>query len=260
MAHLRCDFFSEVLGMGTSMTVLLPEAARRQVGMTSVAPDGPPPVLYLLHGLSDDCTAWTRRTSIERYAADRGLAVVMPQVERSFYLDARHGHRYGTFVAEELPRVVEHLVRVSARPEDTFVAGLSMGGYGALRWALSRPDRFAAAASLSGALDLATMQEQDARAPLYEHVFGTQPMRGTRDDLFTLVADTGAQAPPLYVACGEEDSLLRSNEAFVDRATAAGAEVRYDVGPGGHDWTYWDTAIQDVLAWLPIRTDEGTRT
>src|SRR4051794_35556440 len=98
MALIRCDFFSEVLGLGTSMTVLLPQATTGQIGLTGTAPAGAPPVLYLLHGLSDDATTWVRRTSIERYVADLGLAVVMPQVGRSFYVDERHGNRFGTFL------------------------------------------------------------------------------------------------------------------------------------------------------------------
>jgi S-formylglutathione hydrolase FrmB len=96
-------------------------------------------VLYLLHGLSDDDTAWLRRTSIERYVSELGLAVVMPQVHRSFYSDELHGLRYWTFLSDELPQLVDSFFHVSTRREDTFVAGLSMGGYGALKWALRQP-------------------------------------------------------------------------------------------------------------------------
>ena len=103
MALLRVDFSSEVLALGTSMTVLLPERASTQIGLTGHDCDAPPPVLYLLHGLTDDNTAWTRYTSIERYAAARGLAVVMPQVHRSFYADETYGSRFFSFLSEELP-------------------------------------------------------------------------------------------------------------------------------------------------------------
>ena len=117
---------------------------------TGGASDGPPPLLYLLHGLSDDHTAWHRYTAIGRYAETAGLAVVMPAVHRSFYANEAHGHRYWDFVSEELPAVVHEFLRVTDRPEETFVAGLSMGGYGALKLALTHPERYAAAASLSG--------------------------------------------------------------------------------------------------------------
>lgn len=131
MAHLRCEFFSESMGLSTSMTVILPQQTTGQIGMTGQVGDDPPPVLYLLHGLSDDDTIWLRRTSIERYVADRGLAVVMPAVHRSFYTDEVYGGKFWTFVSEELPALVSEFFRVSDRREDTFVAGLSMGGYGA---------------------------------------------------------------------------------------------------------------------------------
>src|SRR5215217_7204213 len=125
MAHLRCDFFSEALSLSTSMTVLLPQRTTTQIGMEGHASDAPPPVLYLLHGLSDDDTIWLRRTSIERYAAPLGLAVVMPQVRRSFYTDQAYGGNYWTFLSEELPAVARSFFHLSDRREDTFVAGLS---------------------------------------------------------------------------------------------------------------------------------------
>src|SRR5204863_4457229 len=100
MALLRCDFFSEALSLSTSMTVILPQPTTGQIGMVGSGGDEPPPVLYLLHGLSDDDTIWLRRTSIERYVAPLGLAVVMPQVHRSFYTDEAYGGRYWTFVSE----------------------------------------------------------------------------------------------------------------------------------------------------------------
>ena len=109
MALIRCDFFSDALGVGTSMTVLLPQPTTSQIGVDGGGSDGPPDVLYLLHGLSDDATAWSRYTSIERYAEAAGLAVVMPQVQRSFYCDQAHGARYWTFLTEELPDVVHTL-------------------------------------------------------------------------------------------------------------------------------------------------------
>src|ERR1700754_3041380 len=100
MALLRCDFFSDVLGVSTSMTVILPQQTTTQIGRTGQATSGAFRTLYLLHGLSDDDTIWLRRTSIERYVADLGLAVVMPQVHRSFYTDEAYGRPYWTFLSE----------------------------------------------------------------------------------------------------------------------------------------------------------------
>ena len=253
MAHLRCDFFSEVLGLSTSMTVVLPQQTTAQIGMAGTArPDGHP-LLYLLHGLSDDDTTWLRRTSVERYVAPLGLAVVMPQVHRSFYSDEVHGSRYWTFLSEELPEVVHSFFRLSTHRADTFVAGLSMGGYGAMKWALRQPERFAAAASLSGSLDIADRQRWRDKPEVMRRIFGDAEVAGTDADLLALLdrADP-AVLPELYVCCGTNDRLIDSNRQFVDRATAAGIDVRSDFDEGDHSWTYWDARIRDVLAWLPI--------
>jgi putative tributyrin esterase len=259
MAHLRCDFFSEALSLSTSMTVLLPQRTTTQIGMDGHSPAGPPPVLYLLHGLSDDDTTWLRRTSIERYAATLGLAVVMPQVHRSFYTDQVYGGRYWTFLSEELPDLVGSLFRVSDRREDTFVAGLSMGGYGALKWALRQPERFAAAASLSGAVDVAGLRTGRVRPEdrrMFERIFGDGDPAGTPDDLTWLLGQADVtRLPPVHLSCGTEDVLIEANIAFRDALSSAGACVTADFGPGQHDWAYWDERIQEVLAWLPIGND-----
>ncbi|MEH0983040.1 alpha/beta hydrolase [Micromonospora sp. CPCC 205556] len=256
MALVRCDFFSEALGLNTSMTVLLPQRAPSQIGLAGGAGDGAPPVLYLLHGLTDDETIWLRRTAIERYVAPLGLAVVMPRAERSFYADEAHGNRYWTFLSAELPQLCHSFFRLSARREDTFVAGLSMGGYGAVKWALREPGRFAAAASLSGALDVAHRRDHPTSPvdpTVWHTVWGDRPAADTDDDTVALVGRAGPDAPALYVACGTEDFLYDDNQRFVDAARGRGVPVTVDFSPGAHDWAYWDAKIQDVLAWLPLR-------
>ena len=251
MALVTCDFFSESLMVGTSITVVLPQETEEQIGLIDEVREGPPPVLYLLHGLSDDHTAWLRYTSIERYAVAHGLAVVMPAAGRSFYADEAHGHSYWTYISEELPRVVGQFFRVSQEPADTFVAGLSMGGYGALKLALTHPDRYAAAACLSGVLDLVAFSKRPDRDEVMGRVFDHKVRPG--DDLFALLA-AAKEIPPLHISCGTEDWLLASCQRFAEAATAAGFEVATDFRPGEHAWSLWDAVIQDVLDWLPIRT------
>src|SRR4051812_23107710 len=251
MALIRCDFFSDALEVGTTMTVVLPQPAEGQIGVEASGAADAPPVLYLLHGLSDDGSAWLRYSSVERYATARGLAVVMPAVGRSFYADEAHGHPYWTYLTEELPRTVARFFNVSGRREDTFVAGLSMGGYGALKWALRQPERFAAAASLSGALDLSVLEEDEARQPLLRQVFDGHV--GPDDDLFALLAAVDVPTlPALYVGCGTEDHLLAGNQRFLAALEAAGVPAQVDLRPGEHEWSLWDTVIQDVIDWLPV--------
>jgi putative tributyrin esterase len=256
MALLRCDFFSDALSLSTSMTVILPQQTTTQIGMTGELPEGPPPVLYLLHGLSDDDTTWLRRTSVERYIAPLGLAVVMPQVHRSFYTDEAYGGRYWTFLSAELPALVQTFFRVSDRREDTFVAGLSMGGYGAFKLALRQPERFAAAACLSGAVHLSGLRSGRSRPEdprMFDRVFGTQPIDGGENDLFWLLDQADpAELPTLFLSCGTEDPLYADNAAFGDACDRAGVPVTTSFGPGAHDWDFWDARIQDVLAWLPL--------
>lgn len=259
MAHLRCDFYSDALGLSTSMTVILPQQTRTQIGMAGRAGSQPPPVLYLLHGLSDDDTTWLRRTSVERYVAPLGLAVIMPQVHRSFYNDQAYGGAYWTFLSEELPGLVDEFFRVSDRREDTFVAGLSMGGYGAMRWALNHPDRFAAAATFSGAVNITGMRTSRVRQDdprLYERIFGQDPVPDSAD-LFKLIKHVDHdRCPALYVGCGTEDGLVEDNRAFVSLIEDAGLDVRTSFVPGEHEWGLWDTEIQRLLDWLPIRNDQ----
>jgi putative tributyrin esterase len=251
MALLTCDFFSDALELGTSMTVVLPQPTEAQVGIQATADTGSrPPVLYLLHGLSDDHSAWLRNTSVERYAAAAGLAVVMPAVARSFYADERHGLRYWTFLSEELPEIVHRFFQVSRRREDSFVAGLSMGGYGALKLALTHPDRFAAAASLSGAVDVRGLSRLPERGPLFERVFGGIP--GPEADLFALLRGVpAAELPALFVACGAEDQLYPANLAFTAAAEDAGASLTTWFGHGEHEWGLWDRLLAQVIDWLP---------
>ena len=261
MALLDCKFYSESLNLSTSMVVILPQNTESQIGMKNNAAAGPHPTLYLLHGLSDDETIWTRRTSIERYVASLGIAVVMPAVHRSFYTDMESGGAYESFIAEELPRIARSFFPLSERREDTFIAGLSMGGYGAFKMALNYPEQYAAAASLSGALDIVahTSKEAIAERPALgkdvRAIFGENPsLAGSRHDLFGLLDQhgrTGTKLPRLFACCGEEDSLYARNTAFRDRAASRGIELTWLSDPGfAHTWDYWDLRIQTVVEWL----------
>ncbi|WP_017471670.1 alpha/beta hydrolase [Amphibacillus jilinensis] len=261
MARITCDFFSEALTLNTSMTVFLPEQTHTQFGMQNHKRSNTlHPTLYLLHGFSDDHSIWSRRTSIERYVAELGLAVVMPDVDHSFYTDMVYGKKYWTFLTEELPQVARSFFPLSDRREDNFVAGLSMGGYGAFKWALNKPEQFAAAASLSGVLGLAkhpqNSTDNNPMAQTLYNVFGGEDIRGTMHDIFHLVHElnqTTGPKPELYQACGTEDFLFEENVAFKELTDQLSIDIKTVFDPGAHEWGYWDYHIQEVLKWLPLK-------
>ncbi|MBQ8332420.1 MAG: esterase family protein, partial [Clostridia bacterium] len=154
MALFEVNFFSEVLGMGMSMNVVIPQKTRGNIGVTEGETGERIPVLWLLHGMSDDHTTWLRRTSIERYAEEKGLAVVMPTTYLGWYTDMYTGYNYRTFIGEELPKIVRNMFpALSDRREDNYIAGNSMGGYGSLALAFTYPEQYAIAAPLSGVSD-----------------------------------------------------------------------------------------------------------
>ena len=259
MAFIDCHFFSDALGLSASMYVVIPQPAAGQIGMASRGRRGGRyPVLYLLHGLSDDHTIWMRRTSIERYASERGVAVVMPAGGRSFYQDMASGPRFWTHVSEEVPRLARAFFPLSERREDTFVAGLSMGGYGALRMALVHPDRFAAAGSFSGAVNLArhakkVRDESPEWRRERESNFGRGgKVAGTPSDLFALAQDVArsrGSKPRLFQYCGTQDFLYQDNLNFRDLAQRLKLDLTYREDGGNHAWQYWDEQILAFLKW-----------
>jgi putative tributyrin esterase len=246
MAFFQCDHYSQELGMSMSMNVVLPDGAAGE-GF---------PVLYLLHGLSDDHTAWMRGTSIERYAAQYGIAVVMPNGHRSFYMDMKQGLPYWQYISEEVPSLARSWFPISAARERNFAAGLSMGGYGAFKLVLQHPERFAAGASLSGALDMANRWAEDEFTTEFQRMFGSRAeLTNSGDDLMFVaerLAAASGEKPKLFQCCGTEDWLYDMNVAFRDHVRGLGLDLAFEEGPGEHEWGYWDANIQRVLEWLPI--------
>lgn len=255
MAFLQCGFSSEILGMKTNMNVLLPQDTLRQSKQA-------PPVLYLLHGHTDDHAAWSRFTGLERFVRELNLAVVMPTVHNGFYTNTEIGYRYFDFCTQELPALVSTMFHVSTAREDTFVAGLSMGGYGAWRLALGCPERYCYAASMSGVLDIAGECEQRLGDPDVSgdfvrdivNAFGPEgARRGSECDLLYLadrVSASGGPKPILRQYCGTEDFLYESNQRAKQHVGRLGFDYAYAEGPGAHTWDYWDARIQDILSEL----------
>jgi putative tributyrin esterase len=258
MILTQVDFFSDVLVSRGMLNVILPQ---RKPGDPKDSYHPPFRVLYLLHGYSDDHTAWQRWTSIERHVEGLNLAVVMPAVQNSFYTDMVHGGNFFTFLTEELPTVAHDLFPLSNERSDTFVAGLSMGGYGAFKLGLSCPEKYAAAASLSGAVDICEVvkehddPENKAWLENMRNIFGNlEEIPGSRHDLFALAQKVSHSAtkPRLFQYCGTDDFLYADNIRFRDFIRPLGLDYTYEESSGDHNWKYWDVEIQHFLAWLHL--------
>jgi|LSQX01.1.fsa_nt_gb putative tributyrin esterase len=254
MALLNVRFFSPTLGMQTEMNVILPQAV-------SSRGDGKFPVLFLYHGMSDDCSIWLRRTSIERYAEGKGLAIVMPTAGLSWYVNQKcmgNFGRYFDFFSQELPQTVRTLFpQISADREDNFVAGLSMGGYGAFNMGINASENFSAAASLSGAVDMAFRSKeklQDDPNPYWTDIFGNEEeFLGGKFDLAARaewLKKSGKPIPRFYMWCGTEDFLYAQNLSMKARLNKLGFDLTYEESEGNHSWVYWDRKIRTVLEWL----------
>lgn len=253
MALMQVEFASKVLGQTMQLNVILPQRTKENIGK-------PIQTLYLLHGMGGDHNDWIRQTSIERYVDNRNLAVVMPTTHMFWYTDMAHGLPYFTYITEEVPEVCRSFFRdLSDKREDTFVAGLSMGGYGAFKAALSHPETFCAAAGLSAsgdALARAKRVDPEGSCNYWEGIFGApEQVLGGKNDLFALAerCAAGGLMPDLYQWCGSSDFLIEENHRLRDKFQSLGYSLRYEESEGDHSWYYWDTKIQTVLDWLDSR-------
>lgn len=248
MALLEFNFRSQALDKYAGAYVILPEYFEMQ------AHEGNIKTLYLLHGLHDDYTKWLRRSNIDLYARDAGIAVVIPDGDVSFYTNNIYQERYYDFLTEELPEIIHTTFPyLSSAREDNLIAGLSMGGFGAMKAALNHPDRYCAAASFSGALDLIPMLDMED-TDMIRIIFETaEKVRGTENDLPYLVSrlkNEGADIPRLYISCGTEDFLYEINKGFEKHLKEIGVPHTFEEWPGGHDWYFWDESIKHALKWF----------
>lgn len=258
--------YSHVLGMDVPVNVLLPERRKRK---TIDQSQKKYPVLYCLHGHSDDQFAWIRKSQIELLVRDLEVIVVMPTTLRSFYTDGKYGLKYFTFIANELPMLVASMFHASTAREDTYVMGNSMGGYGAFKLALNYPEKYAAAASLSGALDPYfgfTQNDTDALFGMdgfsqnIKNVFGDlEDYRNSINDLCFMAKKLdeydGIQ-PLLFQCCGTDDPLTYEQNCvfteFVEKNTNHLNRV-YSESSGGHDWEYWMPRAKEFIQMLNLK-------
>ena len=249
MALIQMHFFSETLNRLTCVNVLLPVPRHVRVPLEDV------PVLYLLHGMGDDFTAWLRKTNVERYALEAGLTVVMPDGELSCYENMAHGERFRNYLEYELPKLMRECFPLSSSREKNFIAGCSMGGHGALKLALARPERYRAAGCLSGA-PLEYRPDAKSNRALLARVYGdTLETADARIIADARRARDSAYPLTVYHSCGENDILLESalqTRCFFEELRGGAIDYRFELLPGRHDWRQWDMALEKFIAALKL--------
>lgn len=241
MAFLQMNFRSEALRQGVTVNIILPENRGKDKFKT----------LWLLHGLSDDNTTWMRKTSVERYALEYDIAVVMPCVDRSWYTDTANGRNYFTFVTQELPKLMAHYFKgYRSDKEYNLIMGLSMGGYGALKATFTYPEKYGFCASFSGALDIAC-QNTTFDLNEWRGIFGFElncaaDLKGTKHDLFALAKES-KDLPYIYMWCGTEDFFIDVNRKFSAHLSELGINHTFNTSEGIHFWNYWDIHLKNAL-------------
>ena len=266
MALLQVNFMSGCLMRTTTMNVILP-ADKMDFSGRPLYPDKPFPTLYLLHGMLGNYTDWVSGTLIQRWAEEKGLAVVMPCGDNKHYVDMPAvGDFYGEFIGRELVELTRRMFPLSHRREDTFIGGLSMGGYGALRNGLKYYETFSGIAALSTSPIIDSLPSADngagflsQRRSYLEAVLGDldKAQQGDRNPHVLLRQIPKEQLPRIYLACGTEDSLLPTTRKLRDTITEVGADLTYEEAPGAHEWDFWNSQIKKVVDWLPLEEQQA---
>ena len=276
MALVSVDYFSAALMRTTTLQIVLPfdttgdAFAADRAGRDEPKPGDAfpyPPVrapfrtLFLLHGITGNHTDWISRSNICELAERHSLAVIMPSGYNAFYLDQPDSHNYyGRFVGEELVTAARRVLPLSTRREDTFIGGISMGAFGALRNGLRYCETFGGIVALSSAMVAGGLEQVLAEEPFFlsrpflESTFGSLgQVRGGDKDPVRLAADLvycDQPRPRVYLACGSSDPLAPANRQLAQQLRDTGLDVSYREEAGGHDWAFWNDALPAALDWL----------
>lgn len=259
MALIQLSYLSLALNRTVPVMVILPADTVSFETMTYKEGDCREKfkTLYLLHGMLGNHTDWVSGTRIQRWAEERRLAVVMPSGENAFYISGPGPWSdYGTFIGEELVQMTRRMFPLSSRREDTFIAGLSMGGFGSVRNGIRYSETFSHVAGFSSALQLFEQDPKDQPPDflgLYEAAAKSD--RNPRVAWENLKRE-GRPMPRFYLSCGTEDDLLPYSRVYRDLLRNDGADVTYEEKPGAaHEWDFWDEQIRKTLDWLPLDRD-----
>lgn len=265
MALIQVNLFAETLMRTVPVNVILPVERKPVAGVSRQRAERPFKTLYLLHGVTGNYMDWLTRTNIQEWAVEKDLAVVMPSGDNMFYVDQPGANNfYGEYIGQELVELTRKMFPLSHKREGTFIAGLSMGGYGAIRNGLKYHDTFGYIGGLSSALITYGLETRTNESSVYlerrdfaESIFGDLSKVKDSDMnpewLVKKLSGEKVKTPKMYLACGTEDFLLDVNRKFRDVVNAAGMDAIYEEGPGGHEWAFWNSHIKKIIDWLPLQ-------
>ena len=271
MATLKMNFLSKALGMQTNITVILPSYSfadvmgneKREVWVPGMKFQ----TLWLLHGFSGDDSDYVNFTNIVRYADQNKLAVVMPPAFNASYTDEPQGAKYFSFVVDELPEMCRALFPLSDKREDNIVAGLSMGGGGAMKVGIMRPEQYGTVMCMSGAsLDMreaaptTSIVQNNGDPKSYSRGAASRSddsLEGPNDVFYHAKknVEDGKLLPKFYMTCGDKDFALTGVKKATEFLKENGYDVFYEEVPGyGHEWDFWDLTLRKALNdWFPLK-------
>lgn len=249
MTTIQIKYSSKIIQQETSTTVLVPETINTQTR-----------VLWLLHGWSGDHMDWLTHSNLTQLVAGINLVVVMPSGYNSYYSNAKFGPDYYDFYVDELFPYLQQLFNLPLTKRNNFIAGLSMGGYGAFKIALRQHEKYEGAASLSGVLDICSAYQSNwERKEDFKRIFGSQmDFKGSDDDLVSLVQNDDFNDLKFLMYAGEDDPLLPESQHFYEVARAF-MPIEFHILPGAHTWDFWGRHLSDIINWIYMQKEESIR-
>ena len=251
---LRGDYPSEILHTTANLHFMIPEGS-----------SGPYKVVYLLHGMHGSDSSWITNSMLPYFGKKYNSIFVMPDVARSFYCDLKYGRKYFSYVSEELPAICKKIFNISCRPEDTAIMGYSMGAFGSLVLALSKPGQYGFCGAISTAClyfqpILDTLREDaseyletgDEAAEILKDlysIYGEGLEYKPEKDVVELIKNypDNKLKPKIYLTCGTEDDLLEDNRKFRDFMKETKFDYTYEEWHGGHDWDFFNEGLKKSL-------------
>ncbi len=265
MAVMDISFYANSLMRNVMISVILPTDKKTGLGQEEAPPKFP--VLYLLHGIFGNHRSWINGSSVQPLADAYNVCIVMPSGENRFYCDSsKTGDYFGTFISEELPQFIGRTFPVYTDREHTFLAGLSMGGFGTAVNGLKHPETFSRLGIFSAALikdRILTSRNENVQDYLtkknYETIFDLDDVKdfeGSVNDYDALAERLTENRPQIWMACGNEDFLYDVNAAYAEKLKKLGYDIVWQHWPGKHDWTFWQECIEQFIPWL-LNADEA---